>query len=402
MKKALALALVLSLVALGSAEARTVKKAVQPVQPAVPAVPDQIIVAPGVANLDTPGRQVILVEAATGDVLYAKNADEHMATSSMSKVMTMYLVFDALRNGKLKMDDFIPISEHAWKQEGSRMFVKAGDQVKVSDLIQGVIVQSGNDAAVALAEALGGSEGNFAAMLNAKAHELGMLNSHFANANGMPEPDHYSSARDLATLALATMRDFPEDYHYYSEMEFTYNNIKQGNRNPLLYRNIGVDGLKTGHTDVAGYGLMASSVRDGRRLVLVINGLSSMQARADESAKVLDWGYREFGLYSIMKKGDVFADVPVWLGSLPSVQLVAAKDVNLSLPRSARNDLNVSIVYNQPIEAPVAKGAEIGKAVITAPGIQKMEVPLVAGADVEQLGFFQRAFKKIGLLFGMN
>lgn len=356
--------------------------------------------AQNVAPLETPARQVELIEAATGNILFSKDANSHMATSSMGKLMTMYVVFEAIKNGKLKLDDMLPVSEYAWKQEGSRMFLKVGDKASVQDLIRGVIVQSGNDASVVFAEYLGGSEANFATIMNAKAHELGMNDSHFMNATGLPDPQHYSTAHDMAILARAIMRDFPEDYRYFSETEFKYNNIKQGNRNPLLYRNIGVDGLKTGHAEEAGYGLTASSLRDGRRLILVINGLSDMQARADESAKVLDWGYREFGLYSLLKKDQKVGDAKTWLGLAASVPVLCADDLTISLARPARNEMKVTINYDQPIQAPIAKGQPIGKAIVTAPGIQPVEVPLVAGADVQPIGFFARMVAKLNLFFG--
>jgi len=351
--------------------------------------------------LDVAARQVILIDAATGTVLYAKDADAQMPTSSMSKMMTMYLVFDAIKNGKLKMDDTLPVSQHAWQQEGSRMFLNVGQQVKVEDLIRGVIVQSGNDAAVTFAEALGsGSEATFADMMNAKAKQLGMNNSHFMNATGLPDPQHYSTARDLATLALALQRDFPDYYHYFSELTFTYNGISQGNRNPLLYRNMNVDGLKTGHTDVGGFGLTASAVRGGRRLVMVINGMDDMQARADESAKVLDYGYREFGLYPIAKAGDVMANASVWLGTSKTVAVVASQDALVTLPRGARTGLKAVVTFDQPIAAPVKKGQIVGTLTITAPDIDAKTIPLVAASDVEQVGFFARLFAKIRLIFG--
>ena len=278
------------------------------------------------------------------------------------------------------------------------MFLNVGQRASVEDLIRGVIVQSGNDAAVVFAEGLGGSEENFATMMNAKAHDLGLTNSHFANATGMPDPQHYSTAHDLALLALALIHDFPNYYHYFSELDFTYNGIKQGNRNPLLYRNMNVDGLKTGHTDVGGFGLTASALRDGRRLVLVLNGLSDMQARADESAHLLDWGYREFGLYPIAKAGDKCADAQVWLGMQPSVPLIIPHDVALTLPRAARDGLKTAITFDQPISAPITKGQQLGKLTITAPGMEPMEILLTAGADVPKLGFFARMMAKIKLL----
>ena len=356
--------------------------------------------AQAVGPIETPAKQAFLIDAATGTVLYTKDADVQMPTSSMSKMMTMYVVFDAIKNGKLKMDDELVTSDHAWKQEGSRMFLNAGQHVKVEDLIRGVIIQSGNDAAVVFAEALGsGSEASFAEIMNSKAKALGMSNSHFINATGLPDPTHYSTAHDLAILAMALIRDFPEDYHYFSETEFTYNNIKQGNRNPLLYRNMNVDGLKTGHTDIGGYGLTVSAVRDGRRLVLVLNGLSNMQARADESAHLLDWGFREYGFYPIAKAGEKLADGKVWLGQAKTVSLVLKDNVAVTLPRSARDGLKTAITFEQPIPAPIAKGQELGKLTVTAAGMDPKAFTLVAGEDVPQLGFFARITAKVHLFF---
>ncbi|HSK39613.1 MAG TPA: D-alanyl-D-alanine carboxypeptidase family protein, partial [Arenibaculum sp.] len=246
------------------------------------------------ASIDTIARQAVLIDATTGTVLFEKNADERMPTSSMSKIMTMYMVFDAIKQGHLSLDDTLHVSEGAWRMQGSKMFVELGNPIPVEDLIRGVIIQSGNDASVVLAEGLAGSESEFATRMTQRAHELGLTASNFTNATGWPDDDHYSTASDLAKLSDRIIADFPEFYHYYSETEFTYHDIKQGNRNPLLYRNMDVDGLKTGHTEAAGYGLAASAERNGRRLILVVNGLSDMQARADESARLLEWGFREF------------------------------------------------------------------------------------------------------------
>jgi D-alanyl-D-alanine carboxypeptidase (penicillin-binding protein 5/6) len=347
---------------------------------------------------ETAARQAFMIDVSTGTPLYAKDADTQMAPSSMSKMLTIYMVFDALKNGKLQRDEELPVSEHAWKQEGSRMFLNVGQKAKVEDLIRGVIVQSGNDAAVVFAETLGGSEENFAAMLNAKAKELGLTNSHFVNATGLPDPQHYSTAHDLAIVALALIRDFPEDYHYFSETEFAYNGIKQGNRNPLLYRNMNVDGLKTGHTDEGGYGLTASSIRDGRRFVLVLNGMTDMQMRADESAKLLDWAYRAYGFYPVVKAGDKLADAKVWLGQARSVPLVATEDVSVTLQRDARPELKTAISFDEPVKAPVTRGQTLGKLTITAPGMAPKEIPLVADADVPELGFFKRVAAKLRVL----
>jgi len=357
------------------------------------------------AQTDAPpsigAKQAFLVDSATGAVLYAKNEDERMSPSSMSKMMTMYMVFDALKSGKLKLEDTLPVSERAWRQEGSRMFLNVGEKAKVEDLIRGVIVQSGNDASVVFAESLGsGSESGFADLMNAKAKELGLTGSHFTNSTGLPDPEHYSTARDLATLAVALQRDFPEDYHYFSEITFTHNKIAQGNRNPLLYRNMNVDGLKTGHTEAGGFGLAASCVRDGRRMVLVLNGMKNMQTRADESAKAFDYGYREFGLYPIAKTGDVMANPAVWLGQSKTIQIVAGSDAVITLPRAARSGLKAMVSFTQPIPAPIAKGEQLGELVITAPGMDAKTVPLVASTDVERLGFFSRVIEKLGILLG--
>lgn len=351
-------------------------------------------------TIETIAKQAILVDAQTGTVLFAKEADTRMPTSSMSKMLTIYLTFEALKEGRLKLDDTLPVSPRAWKQDGSRMFVNPGDHVRVEDLIRGVVIQSGNDASVVFAETLGGTESHFAEMMNQKAQALGMANSHFVNATGLPDPEHYSTARDLATLGIALIRDFPEYYHYFSEINFTFNKITQGNRNPLLYHNIGVDGIKTGHTDAGGFGLTASSLREGRRLVLVVNGLGNMQERADDPERLLEWGYREFGYYPVVKAGAPIAEAQVWLGEQKTVPLASAKDVLLTLPRSARAGLNVTYAFNQPLRAPVAKGQEVGKITVMAPGINNIEVPLLATAEVKELGFFQRAMFKLRSLMG--
>ncbi len=375
-----------------------------PAASAVPAMAGSAPVASvaPVAPVETAARQAFLLDATTGTPLFAKDADSRMPTSSMSKMLTMYLVFEALRDGKLHLDDTLTASEHAWKQEGSRMFLNVGQQARVEDLIRGVIVQSGNDAAVALAEGLGGSEGNFAEMMNAKARELGMTNSHFVNATGMPDPEHYSTARDLARLAFALVRDFPQDYHYFSELEFTFNNIKQGNRNPLLYRNMNVDGLKTGHTEAGGFGLTASALRNGRRLILVLNGMTDMQARADESAHVLDWGYREFGLYHVTDAEQHLANASVWLGRANHVALVAGQALSLTLPRAARPGLTATVDFVQPVAAPIAKGQQLGKLIVAAPGTDPVEVPLLAAEDIQRLGLLDRIVAKAKLFLHMT
>jgi D-alanyl-D-alanine carboxypeptidase (penicillin-binding protein 5/6) len=354
------------------------------------------ILLPSMAGaFESTARQAILVDITGHRVLYEKNADQRMPTSSMSKMMTIYMVFDALKAGKIKLDDTLTVSERAWrttyKQDESSMFLPVGGQVKVEDLIRGVIIQSGNDATVVLAEGLAGSEPEFVTEMNDKAKQLGMTNSHFVNSNGLPDPDHYSTARDLATLAEHLVDDFPEYYHFFGELEYTYNGIKQGNRNPLLYRaGLGVDGLKTGHTDAGGYGLCASAIRNGRRLIVVVNGLPNMQARADDPAGLLDYGFNEFKTYTLFKPGDVVEHATTWEGVQPTVPLVTDQPVTVTLSFPERKAVTATVRMPETVKAPIAAGQRIGTLVISSPGTAIQEYPLKTNAAVDRLGFFSR------------
>jgi D-alanyl-D-alanine carboxypeptidase (penicillin-binding protein 5/6) len=339
---------------------------------------------------DTPATHAIIVDVNTGTVLLDKNADVHMPTSSMSKTMTLYMVFEALKQGHLKLDDELPVSEKAWKMEGSKMFIRVGSKVRVEDLIRGVAIQSGNDATVALAEGLAGTEEAFVERMNVRAKELGMANSHFMDASGWPAPDHYSTPRDLALLAQDLMTDFPEYYHYFGEKDFTYNKIHQPNRDPLLGKVAGADGVKTGHTDIAGYGLIGSAQRDGRRLVLVINGLPSEQARAEEGAKLMEWGFRNFENKEVFKAGDQVATAKVWLGQEEEVPLVAEKDLTVVLPLARRADIKMTVTYPEPLPSPLKKGSPVAKLHILIPDQPPQEVALLAGSDVARKGIFGR------------
>ena len=283
------------------------------------------------ATVDTIAKQAILIDTTTDTVLMEKAADERMPTSSMSKMMTAYLVYDALRDGRITLDTKFPVSKKAWQTGGSKMFVQINDTIRVEDLLRGLLIQSGNDAAVVLAEGLAGSETAFADRMNEMAKKLGMNASHFVTSNGLPDPEHYSTARDLAILAERMISDFPQYYRYDGEREFTWNKIKQGNRNPLLYRDMGVDGIKTGHTDSGGYGLTASGMRDDRRLILVVNGLPSMQSRADEGARLLEWGWSQFRLYPLFKAGATVDEATVWLGTEDKVPVTVAQDLAMTL-----------------------------------------------------------------------
>ncbi|MGH6946364.1 MAG: D-alanyl-D-alanine carboxypeptidase family protein [Kiloniellales bacterium] len=350
---------------------------------------------------ETAGREAVMVDAATGRVLFEKNADARMPPASMSKIMTLYVIFQRIKDGRLSLSDEFTVSEKAWRMGGSKMFVEVNSRVKVEDLLRGVIIQSGNDASIVLAEGVAGSEEAFAAEMNRAAEEMGLTGSHFVNATGWPHPDHYMTVRDLATLALHTINDFPEYYHLYSEKEFTWNGITQGNRNPLLYRAINVDGLKTGHTEDAGFCLTASAVEDDRRLVLVISGLNSMQQRADESDRVLSWGFREFDNYKLFTAGDTVETAPVWLGETESVPLVVNQDLLATFSHKERQEMEVKVVYEGPIAAPIANGQQAGKVVVSAPGTTPVEVPLVAGAAVPRLGPLGRIMASIKyLIFG--
>lgn len=355
----------------------------------------------GAQAIETKAREAILLDATTGTVLMEKNADQSMPPASMSKIMTVYVVFDRLKEGRLTLDHTLPVSEKAWKMGGSKMFVEVGSEVRVEDLLHGVIVQSGNDACIVLAEGLAGSEAAFAELMTEKAHEIGLNNSHFANATGWPNPEQRMTARDLATLALRTIQNFPDYYYFYGLKEFTWSEIRQGNRNPLLYKSIGADGLKTGHTEEAGYGLTASAVQDGRRLVLVVSGLDSVRARAEESERLMRWGFREFKNYELFKAGQTVDQAAVWLGDIPNVPLVAKNDIVLTLARDARKGMKVSVTYTSPVPAPIEEGQEIAKLVVTPSEGEQVSYPLYAGTAVGQKGPFGRIVAALEfLVFG--
>ncbi len=352
---------------------------------------------------ESSAREAIVMDAATGYVLYAKDADVRMPPASMSKLMTVYMVFSRIRDGSLSLDDTFKVSENAWRRGGAKsgsstMFLEPNKRVSVDDLLRGVIVQSGNDACIVIAEGIAGSEQAFAETMTSTARDLGMTGSNFANATGWPDPDQYMTAHDLAKLAMLTVENFPEFYHYYSETEFTYNGIRQTNRNPLLYKGIGADGLKTGHTQEAGYGLVASVVRNDRRIFLVLNGLESKKSRSTESERLADWAFREFSNYTLYKQGDVVTDAEVWLGTTGRVPLVINQDVLITMPRKARKDMKVSVRYNGPVPAPIQAGTPLAELIITAPGEKTRTVPLVAGNDVGALGLVGRLGAAIDFL----
>ncbi|MCK4939798.1 MAG: D-alanyl-D-alanine carboxypeptidase, partial [Rhodospirillaceae bacterium] len=286
---------------------------------------------------------------------------------------------------------------------GSTMFLEPGMRVRVEDLIRGIIVQSGNDACIVVAEGISGSEEAFSEEMTIRAREMDMIESTFKNSTGWPHPEHKMSPRDIAKLAKVTIDEFPEYYHYYNETKFIYNGISQSNRNPLLYKDMGADGLKTGHTQESGYGLTASAVRGDRRLVLVVSGLVSKKMRSSESERLLEWGFREFDNYSLFNAGDVVTDAEVWLGKASNIPLVIENDLTLTLPKSSRRKMVVKAIYEAPIPAPIAQGDRVATLNISAPGVDPIEVPLVAGAGVEKLGLTGRLMAAINyILWGTS
>jgi D-alanyl-D-alanine carboxypeptidase (penicillin-binding protein 5/6) len=350
-----------------------------------------LVLALPAAAFETKARSAILIDYRTGQVLFAKDPDMPLPPASMSKLMTAYLAFEALREGRLKLDDMLLVSERAWKMGGSQMFLEVNKRAAVSDLLRGMIIQSGNDACVVLAETLAGSEEAFAQRMNEKARELGLTNSQFANSTGLDAPNHLMSARDLAILARRIISDFPDFYPIYSEKEFTFNEIRQPNRNPLLQSGVpGVDGIKTGYTAGAGYGLVTSALRGQRRLILVVTGLGTLRERSAEAERLLEYGFREFEEYRIYEAGQPVRDVPVWLGQEDAVTLIPQETVAVTLPRNARESMVAKVTFENPVPAPVVEGQPAGQVEVTAPGIEPLVVPLVAASSVPEAGPWRR------------
>jgi len=389
-------ALALSLPLLAQAQT-----AAQPVAPA--AAPAGAAALPGELSIvPAPGltaRAWLSMDVNSGQVIAAEGIDERVEPASLTKLMTAYLVFDALESGRLKLDQPVNISEKAWRTEGSRMFVKVNTQVPVDELLQGVIVQSGNDASVALAEAVAGSESAFAALMNEQAAKLGLKATHFVNSTGLPDPEHLTSVRDLATLAAALVSRFPQYLHYYSQKEFTHNNIKQPNRNRLLWLDTTVDGLKTGHTQSAGYCLVSTALRDGRRVVSVVVGTASDAARTENSLKLLNWSFQNFETVKLYDAGNPAVNARVWEGAVENVGLGTAEPLWLTVPRGKSADIKPVAQYTQPLVAPLTKGAKVGTLTLSLDGKTLSEQPLVVLEDVPEAGFFGRMVDKVLLMF---
>jgi D-alanyl-D-alanine carboxypeptidase (penicillin-binding protein 5/6) len=373
-----------------------------------------ILAVSGVAHsappsFQTAARQAILMDFDTGAVLFEKNADAQMFPASMTKLMTSVLAFDELRAGRLSLDDTFNVSETAWRKGGSKMFVRVKDDIRIEDLLRGVIVQSGNDASIVIAEGIAGSEEAFAERMTARGREIGLEGTVFRNATGWPDPQHVTTARDLAKLARFMIGEYPDFYPYYSEKEFTYGKslegkpITQGNRNPLLYKSVGADGLKTGHTEASGYGLTASAIRDGRRLVMVINGLDSVRERSSESERLINWGFQVFDNYELFKAGETVETAKVWLGDVATVPLVIEDNLTITIPRSARRNMKVKVIYESPVHAPIQAGATIGRVEVSAPDIEPIVRPLKTTQSAGQLALFGRITSAINfIIFGAS
>lgn len=372
--KAAALALALVLPAAGNADAQSGKP----------------------AGFQTSAPFAILMEADTGAVLFEKNSDELMYPSSMAKLMTSEILFRTVREGRLKLDDQITISVDAWRRGGapsggSTMYAAVNSRVPVQDLMRGIVVLSGNDACIALAEALNGSEQAFAQVMTQRARELGLTKSVFTNSTGLPDPDMKVTARELALLARHLIQTYPDFYKIYGEQEFTWNRIRQRNRNPLLAMDIGADGLKTGYTKEAGYGLVGSAVQDGLRLIVVVNGLATDRERANESRKLLEWGFRDFESRVLFAEGQTVGQAKLFGGDKGSVALVSTRPIRIMLPRGAQERITARIVYTGPVEAPVEKGQPIGRLKVWRGESLTLDTPLQAGESVGRGTMTQRA-----------
>jgi D-alanyl-D-alanine carboxypeptidase (penicillin-binding protein 5/6) len=346
--------------------------------------------------LNTNAPYAYILDGDNGIPLYSKKGDEPMVPASMSKLMLYYMVFERLKAGRLAMTDEFSVSEHAWRTggagtDGSTMFLPIHSKATVEDLLRGAIIVSGNDACIVLAEGLFGSEEAFARQATARGKELGLTNSTFANATGLDDPRHRMSPHDIAVLAFRIIKDFPEYYPMFSEPEFTFNKTRQYNRNPLLRELDGADGVKTGHLSVSGYGLVGSAVREGKRRIIVLNGLASETARKTEGPRVMRSAFLDFTSATLVKKGAEVAVADVWLGEQEKVPLVATEDYAIGLHLDAVDKVKGEVVYKGPLSAPVTEGDIVGDLVITAPGTQPRKIPVAAGATVNQLGFFGKA-----------
>ncbi|MDO5621870.1 MAG: D-alanyl-D-alanine carboxypeptidase family protein [Paracoccus sp. (in: a-proteobacteria)] len=338
---------------------------------------------------DTNARAAWVYDMTTGTVLMEKSPDEALPPASMSKLMTLYMLFEALKEGRVQMDTRLPVSTKARQMQGSTMFLNERDRPTVEELIKGIVVLSGNDACVVVAEGLAGTEEAFARQMTERAKTLGLTNSHFANSSGWPAPGQLMSTEDLGLLGVHLIRDFPEYYHYFAMTEFAFDNrapSNRHNRNPLLRLGIGADGLKTGHTQEAGYGLVGSAKQGERRVVFVVTGLDTDRARAEESERITNWAFRQFTMKTVVPQGEIVARAPVWLGTQSSVGLTTPEGLNVLIPAGEQDNITAEAVFNGPIPAPIAKGQKVGDLVLNIPGVGASRTPLLAADNVDEAG----------------
>ena len=350
-------------------------------------------------SLDTTAKQAILYDYETKTIIFEKNSDELMSPSSMSKIMTIYYVFKKIKDGDLKLTDKFKVSKKAWKKGGSKMFVNVNTMVSVEDLIRGIIVQSGNDACIAIAEGISGSEALFAEELNLLAKELGMMNSSFTNSTGWPDPDHLTTIQDLLTLTVRTIEDFPELYYYYAEKEFTYSGIKQLNRNPLLFNEINADGLKTGHTSLGGYGLVASVLKNNRRLILILNGLKRNKDRSNESERLIKVGFNQYNVIDLYDQNQTITNLQVWGGRKKNVAVYSKESINLTVPNKIKKDLVFTIKHYNPLLAPIEKDQKVADLIVknkNAEIIKKFE--LFSKNEIKKMSFFSKVYNNLKFL----
>ncbi len=391
-----ALALALPMVAQAQTQTPVPTESGQVAGAQTPVLPGDLSVVPAPSLT---ARAWLSMDVNSGQIIAAEGLNERVEPASLTKLMTAYLVFDALETGRLKLDQTVVISDKAWRTEGSRMFVKVNSQVPVNDLLQGVIVQSGNDASVALAEAVAGSEDAFAALMNEEAAKLGLTATHFVNSTGLPDPEHLTSVRDLGVLSAALVARFPQYLHYYSQKEYTYNNIKQPNRNRLLWLDNTVDGLKTGHTQSAGYCLVSTALRDGRRVVSVVVGTANDAARTENSLKLLNWSFQNFETVKLYDASNPAVTARVWEGELENVGLGTEGALWLTVPRGKSSEIKPVANYTQPLLAPLSKGDKVGTLTLSLDGKVLAEQPLLVLEDVPEAGFFGRMADKVRLMF---
>ena len=352
--------------------------------------------------IESIAKTALVIDLSTNEILLEKNSTEKTYPSSMTKMMTALVAFEKIKDGSLSLDQEFLISKKAWKMGGSKMFIEVDKRVSVYDLLLGVVVQSGNDASIAIAEGISGSEEIFAVEMNNLGKKIGLTGTNFTNSSGWPDENHYTTAEDLAKVAQYTIENHYELYQMYKISDFTYNGIKQDNRNPLLYTFEGADGFKTGYTEAAGYGLVGSAERGDRRLILVLNGLESSKSRAQESLRLMDWGFNNFQLVDFYKKNEVIQEVDTWLGKEDKVDLVALKDISVSIPKAQLSSAKVTVLVEEPIATPIKIGDQIAKLQISFADKQ-VDFPLYSGEDIDQKNFFSRIFSAIYyIILGSN